>query len=248
MTRLRLTLAAIALLSAVGCAMAARQPERSVSAARPAHRLLILPLNLAAPMPPELEALSPFVWEQLELYLRAREKELRTVNLQDARRLWVSSVLEVRAGNGSDEVGFAEAARVLVGKLERYAAFDAVIAPSLLVRQAQIYDRVAAWDGVERQIEIEAYGQAARNVEVRTKLKGVAPAASLHVVVLDAGGNELQEKIAGLELLVRVLVQGKRSGLLWFDFATRTDLFEDPALVRGGIAEALAPFIPSDQE
>jgi hypothetical protein len=209
-----------------------------------ARNLLVLPLNLAAPMPKELAALSPAVWRELELYLRAQQMQLKTVGLEDAQRLWVSSVREARTAEGSDDVGYAAAARVLVGKLARHADFDAVIAPSLFVRQARIDDRLATWDGVEREVEVEVSREAKRSMEVGTKLEGVAPAASLHVVVLDARGNEIQERIAGLELLVLVRVRQTRSGLPEFAFATRADLFSDPAPVRDGIATALAPFIP----
>ena len=50
---------------------------------------LILPLNVAAAMPPELEFFSPIVWEELELYLRAHDKQLKTVSRQIARKLWI---------------------------------------------------------------------------------------------------------------------------------------------------------------
>jgi hypothetical protein len=241
---MRIALAALALVPVLGCAPAARPPGPAELAGRAAVDLLVLPLNLATPMPPELDAMSPVVWKGLESYLREHGKQLKTVAPEDARRLWVGSVREVRAAGKGDGVAYAEAARVLVGRLARSAAFDAVIAPSLFVRQAQIYDRTARWDGVERAVEIETLGRAGADVEPATKLKGVAPAASLHVVVLDAGGNVLQEKIAGIELLGRVVARRKESGALQLDFATRTDLFSDPAPLRAAIARALAPFVP----
>jgi hypothetical protein len=96
-------------------------------------------------------------------------------------------------------------------------------------------------------LEFEESARSARSILANTPLVGAAPAASLHAVVLDEKGNKLQEAKGGLELLVRVRVQG---GLDFptsqptLEFATRTDLFANREHVREGIAKALAPFIP----
>jgi len=96
---------------------------------------------------------------------------------------------------------------VLIGELSRHAAFDAVIAPSLYLREARVDGRSASWDAVERPLEIEG----AERLPADLPLEGAAPAASLHVAVFDAQGNKLQEAIGGLELLVRVRVTRKRN-------------------------------------
>jgi len=223
-----------------GCASGTRS-ERSVLAGNPARNLLILPLNVAAVMPPELEAASPSVWEELEIYLRAQGKELKTVAFRDARRLWLESIREAREADA--RAGFEDAARVLVGKLARHAVFDAVIAPSLYLREARISGRSASWDGVERPLEIEATERLAADLP----LEGAAPAASLHAVVLDAQGNQIQQAIGGLELLVRVRVLHKRDaspGAVTLEFATRSGLFSSREHLHEGIAQALTPFLP----
>ena len=208
-------------------------------AGSPLRNLVILPLNVAAVMPPELLAASPAVWAELEVYLRAQGKELKTVAFRDARRLWVESIREAREVNA--HAGYEDASRLLVGKLALHASFDAVIAPSLYLREARIAERSAKWDGVERPLEVEVPGRIPAGVP----LEGAAPAASLHVVVLDAQGNQIHEAIGGLELLVGVRVLRKRdSDAISLQFVTRTDLFASREQLHEGIALALAPFLP----
>ena len=230
----------------LGCASPPRE-KRTVLAGNPARGLLILPLNVAAVMPTELEPASPIVWEELEVYLRAQGKELKTVSLEAARQLWVASIVEARAANA--RAGYDDAARVMVAKLARYAAFDAVIAPSLYLRKARINGRSASWDGVERAVEIEA----AERLPADMPLDGVAPAASLHAVVLDPEGNKIEEATAGLELLVGVRVIRKRGWnmesapspeTVGLEYTPRTDLFTRRENVQEGIAKALAGFLP----
>jgi hypothetical protein len=237
---LRLVVAGLVAAQLLGCASAPRS-ERSVLAGNPAQSLLILPLNVAAVMPTELDAASPMVWEALEVYLRAQGKALKTVAFPTARQLWLESIKQVRATNPRS--GYDDAARVLVGELSRHAAFDAVIAPSLYLREARIDGRSASWDAVERPLEIEG----AERLPADLPLEGAAPAASLHVAVFDAQGNKLQEAIGGLELLVRVRVTRKRNaspGALSVRYTPRSDLFATRDQMLEGIALALAPFLP----
>jgi hypothetical protein len=204
-------------------------------------------------MASELELFSPVVWEELEVYLRAQGKELKTVAPKTARQLWVRSIRQVREGAKGARAGYDDAARSLVLELRKHAEFDALIAPSLFVRQAQIVSRSAHWDGVERPLAIDARTPAARSV-VAAGLEGVVPAASLHVAVFDAQGEKLHEAQGGLEPLVDVVIEmGSAPALVdgvaigsppKFVFETRTDLFADRAHVRDGIQVAFAAFLP----
>jgi hypothetical protein len=206
--------------------------------------LLILPLNVAAVMPPELEHFSPIVWKELELYLRAQGKELKTISRQAARQLWVRSIRQVRSGEKGARAGYDDAARILALELRSQTGFDAMLAPSLFVREAPISNRSARWDGVERELEFEARGLEARRLAA-APLEGAAPAASLHVAVFDAKGEKLHEAQGGLELLVRVRVaRSNPAGQPNFQFTARTDLFADRKHLREGIAAAFAPFLP----
>ena len=245
-----LALRCLAALLAVGALLGcAREPRggRSVLLGAENRVLLILPLNIAAAMPPELEYVSPIVWEELERYLRAQDRELKTVSRETARKLWIGSIKKVRAGAGpaGARAGFDDAARILALELQKHAAFDAMIAPSLFVRQAPIANRSASWDGVERELDFEARGLEARSLVSATPLEGAAPAASLHVAVFDAQGNKILDAKGGLELLARVRVTGSdASGQPTFAFEARSDLFQDRDHVREGIGVAFAPLLP----
>jgi hypothetical protein len=237
---------AAALASASLFACASPPPKAtSVLAGGAAQNLLILPLNVTAVMSPELENLSALVWSELETYLRAEGRRLRTVSFRDARRLWLGSIQQARAGEKGARAGFDDAVRVLVLELAKHADFDTVIIPSLFVREAPISGAAATWDGVERSLEFEQTGPVLRGLSADSSFFGVAPAASLHAVVLDAEGNELQEAVGGLELLVRVRVKdtlGSAAQAPDLKLVPRTGLYADPENVREGIAEALAPF------
>ena len=238
-----------ALASASLFACASPPPKaRSVLAGGAARNLLILPLNVTAIMSPELEDLSAFVWSELEIYLRAEGKRLRTASFRDARRLWLSSVQQARAGEKGARAGFDDAARVLVLELAKHTDFDTVIIPSLFIREAPISGDTATWDGVERSLEFEQKGRAVRGLSADSSFVGVAPAASLHAVVLDAEGNKLQDAVGGLELLARVRVKGALDpavGEPKLEFLPRTGGFASSENLREGIAEALAPlFLP----
>ena len=71
--------------------------------------------------------------------------------------------------------------------------------------------------------------------------EGVAPAASLHIAVFDANGDEILEGKGGLELLVRVRLAGEgRSRASRSSSSTpRETLFENREHVREGIARRL---------
>ena len=212
--------AALALGFLLGCASEPRR-ERSVLLGAENRVFLILPLNLAAAMPPVLEPFSPILWKELELYLRAHDKQLKTVSREVVRRLWVRSIQQVRAGEKGARAGYDDAARVLALELRKHAEFDLMVAPSLFVREAPISNRSARWDGIERELEVAARGLEARSLAA-TPLEGAAPAASLHVSVFDAKGEKLQEARGGLELLVRVRVEGTDpSGQPIFQFEPR---------------------------
>ncbi len=226
----------------LGCAS---KPQRSVLLGTENRVFLVLPLNLAAVLPPELEGVSPIVWEELERYLRAQGKQLKTVSRQTARNLWLKSIKQVRAGEKGVKAGFDDAARALAIELHKHAEFDTMLAPSLFVREAPIANRAVYWDGVERELEIAARGLEARSLAA-TPVEGAAPAASIHIIVFDAEGNKIHEGKGGLELLVRVRVAGTgQSGVPSFAFEPRNNLFENREHIQEGIAAAFALLLPA---
>jgi hypothetical protein len=241
-------IAILAAASLLACASAnAPTKSRSVLAGNAARNVLILPLNTTSIQSPELAELSDLVWSEIETYLRAGSRQLQSASMRDARSLWLSSIKQARSGANNARAGFDEAAPLLARELAKHADFDALIIPSLFVREAPISGKAASWDGVERLLEFERNGRSTEGLYVDDEYVGNAPAASLHVVILDADGVELQESVGGLELLIRVrakkvLGPAKRPVL---EFAPYTGPFTNAEHIREGITEALAPlFLP----
>jgi hypothetical protein len=243
-------LAAAFVLALGGQFACAKAPKRGRSVLLGAENrvLLILPLNVATVMPRELAYVSPIIWSELETYLRVDDRKLKTISAQSAHSLWLESIKQVRAGPQGARAGFDDAARVLAIELRKQTEFDAMIAPSLYVREAPIANRSASWDGVEREIDFETRGLEARSF-VSIPLEGSAPAASLHVAVFDANGDKILDAKGGLELVARVRVsKDATTGQPTFTFEARDDLFQDRAQLREGIALAFSPLLAPPPE
>ncbi len=235
--------AALAFAFLLGCASQSRR-ERVVLLGSPEQVYLILPLNLAAAIPSELEPYSALIWQEIERYLRAHDKQLKTVSPEVARKLWVKSVQKVRVGERGARAGFEDAARALAVELRKNAEFGAMVVPSVFIREAPISERSARWDGVERELELEQRRSGDPSVAADMPFEGVAPAASLHIAIFDPTGDEIHEGKGGLELLVRVRVAGEdAAGLPTFEFTPRSTLFENREHVREGITVAFAPLL-----
>ncbi|MDJ0851822.1 MAG: hypothetical protein QNK04_25875 [Myxococcota bacterium] len=248
-----------ALASVAGCLLACASeptgPSRAVLMGNENRVFMILPLNVAAAMPQELNGLSPVIWKQLELYLRRQGKELKTISRTAARNLWIRSIRTARAADRG--AGYDDAARLLALELAKHTDFDVLVTPSLFLREARISNRTARWDGVVRDLEFDIEGLEARTLASSTPLEGVAPAASLHVAVFDAAGEKLHEAQGGLDVLVRVVVRVDRRdpGAVTalapephFEFVTRTDVFTDKTHLREGFDAAFISFLPPLRE
>ncbi len=234
----------VTIASASLLACASKPKGRTVLAGGSSVNLLVLPLNVTRSLPQELEGLSSLVWGELEAYLGTGGKRLKTVASSDARQLWLSSVKKVRSGG--PRVDFDDAVRALVLELTQHAEFDTVIIPSLFVREAPISGDKVTWDGVERSLEFRRAGRVVESDSVDTSFVGVAPVASLRIVVLDVEGEKLQDAKGGLEALVFVRVRETGSDL---KFAPRKRLDGNRENVREAIALALSPyFLPPRQQ
>lgn len=238
-------IATCAITTLLACTSSAPK-ARSVLAGNAAQNVLILPLNVTSVLSPELKELKDPVWAELEAYLRIGNRRLRTASFRDARKLWIDSIQQSRTNAKGAKVGFKDAARLLVFELAKHAEFDTLVIASLFVREAPISGNAAEWDGVVRELEFERNGRASEDLYVDQKYVGIAPAASLHAVVMDAEGRELQDRVGGIELLARVrakkiLGPAERVEL---EFAPYSGPFTNAEHIREGITQALAPFFP----
>jgi hypothetical protein len=237
---------ALVLAAALAAGCAGDAPRGTTVLAKVPERIVLLPLNVTNAMPAELRDHAPEVWSALESYLRAQGSQLKTVSAPAARGLWAASVRDAQVAQQNSQRRLDHAVGYhFVAKLRESADFDAVIFPSLFVQRATLTGTRASWDGVERKLEVDA-GPHAGPVPDDAPIEGIAPAASLHVVVFDSAGNQVHEKQAGLALLVRARAKhlddpdGPK-----LSFVPRGDPFADPDALRDGVAKALDPFLTS---
>lgn len=233
----------LAALAALGCASGSHR-DTTVLTKLP-ERVVLLPLNIAVPMPEELKSTSPTVWSALEIYLRAQGATLKTLAFPTARGLWLASIRDARADPKHPNAGFDDAARLFVGKLKQSADFDALILPSLFVQRATLSGTRASWDGSDRTLEIET-PRGSAPIASDAPIEGAVPAVSLHAVVFNENGAKLHEGRAGLALLVRARLahSAAPNDALSFSFVPLRDPFQDRGFLIQQTAKALTPFVP----
>jgi hypothetical protein len=229
-------------LAALGCTNAS--PQKTTVLAQVPERVVLLPLNIATPMPAELKNASAEVWSALEVYLRAHGATLKTVAYPTARALWLASVRDAKADPKLKDPGFDDAARLLVAKLKESAEFDALIIPWLFMQRATLSGTTATWDGSERTVEFET--RRGDVVPSDAPIEGAVPAVSLRAAVYNGAGAKLHEGHAGVALLVRVRVTPASvpNDPPNYSFVALRDPFDDRKFLLQQTARALSPFVP----
>jgi hypothetical protein len=209
-----------------------------------AGAIVVLPMNVVRPLPESLEGSAPAAWEALRASLAAHDTPLKTVAFASAQDLWRASAREaVEHSTRASKVAFPDVARVFVEKLSRYSEFTHLVMPSLFVQGARVDGRTANWDGVERPVEIDE-GAWSDRLDEDTKFGGAVPAASLHLVVLDAGGRVVHQRQVGIAVLARIRLTGNPGmDAPGFEALPVEDPFADREAMAGEIAEALSPWI-----
>lgn len=236
----------VLLVFGVGCSGTSAN-QRAALTGRDGSTLLVLPLNLATPMPSKLAPGAHLFWEELIGYLDDNARRHASIDPEIARQLWLESVAEARDAHGED-ADFDDAAAILTAKLSRISDFGAVLAPSLVAREALLAGRNAHWDEVSRPIQFFARDRNSKLVARRTQIDGKAPASSVQIVILDAQGVRLHDALTGIDLLVRVRVtaQPSQSHAETIDYVGRTTPFENYDVLQESIRQALTPLREPD--
>ena len=216
-------------------------PSPAERAGRQAKILFIVPLNVALPMPSELESSALLVWRILVEHVESSGKRVVTLDVRTARTLWLESIRRVREEGG--EESFESAARLFVQRLAKQVDFDALVMPSIYVQNARIGPEAAHWDRARQRMEF--VGRSRWKIDPPGQ--STIEAASILMPIFDSEGREIQSRRTGLELIQHFEIQTeKRRG---HDKRTWVPARDDPPIedenrVRAAIAHALRPFLP----
>lgn len=197
----------------------------------------VLPLNLVLALPGELEYPSRQVERQITRYLRDTGLQVLVVRLHEARKLLAAG----EPADGDD----AGARRAFVERLRADRAFDVVVLPSLVYREARVraVTHEVAWDGVTRELSIVGEHQREYSLSYTADVAGRMPAVSLNVLVYDDRGQRIFESYGGLDLVheASMVTPGQNLSYQW---RLKRHRLEDEDAIREGVAVAFDPYLP----
>lgn len=205
----------------VGCQSASPDRETAAHAdVRGIEHFAVSPLNLAVPMPLELEPAAASVARRIRIHLEARGHTVTVVSAAKGHELWGESMLQVEAN--ADAKGFDAAAEVYARRVCAETGAESVILPSLVYRKGRHRFGNLRWDGVVRSL------QAPQDAE---GLVGV----SIHAFVFDSSGVRRFSGFGGIDVVHRFDAD---DGLV-----LRDEVLDKPQHVREGIAMVLDRYL-----
>jgi menaquinone-dependent protoporphyrinogen IX oxidase len=207
----------------------------------PQH-FLVLPLNLALPVPAGLEGTTDDVFSAIAGYLRDRGNSIETMSPEAALSQWHSSVGEVAASD-TRKHDFETAMQVFIERARESTSFDAVITPALVFRETEIRKRKVKWDGVIRKYDIVNVSEEAKRKKIAGGLSPVFVGVSLHVMVFGVNGDSIFQGYGGLDLAHDLDLYGVEKTMR-AQFALKIELLQNSKHLREGIAHAFDPYLP----
>ena len=258
------TLLALLLIACTGCASA---PDSGAPAGKNVREILVLPLNVVVPLDPQIEGHTGKLVAMWNDYLVQQDRQVRQLGGVEARRALRRVIEHVKSLDPQPEDRFETATKALAVELAARESFDALIIPSVMMRPARPRGLSAEWDGARQRLEFADTQHGPHEFKKgRGLMGGTIAAASLHVRVVDRRGVELFDRVTGLELRDRIIVEqigntrrrmktieekrwrirhvGGGDAKVYIDFKRRPDFLNDPKTLRDGIARALYPFLP----
>lgn len=227
-------------LLAVGCAGRSAVSPGDAAGAAP-RDLLLLPLDVVAPVPAGLEPGVGYVEAELLTSLESHGRRVRLLAPRDAHAAWRAAARDLKAEVGDAGMSFEGAARVLARSLARELRFDALVLPWLALRPAKVRGRSVSWDGVTRTLRVA--NPSGRSLGFLEDFEARAAVPSIQLAVFSPEGEPLFEGVGGLDLTHSLTVEGDPPKV----DATprpRAEIFSDRTPLREGIAIALDPFLP----
>jgi hypothetical protein len=218
-----------------------------------AQRVLVLPLNLVAEMPAEVEDRAPRVDEIMLDYLSQSGKSVSTIGFRDASAAWRASESDCRSAATKDCERFLRVAPYAARHLRADHEYDVVIVPYLLLRGARTNGYLASFDGVERPMKgYPAYGPYGYGPYGYGYPYGYGPygfsggrirAVSLKVYGFSAEGKRLFDGIGGLDVVDQI--EASDEG---YTSAVRENVLSESHEIREGVARALSNFVPRPRD
>jgi len=209
---------------------------------------LLCPVNLVIALPAELEGGVEPVQQAIVAYLQAQGRGVDRLTLPEAQTVWAAAIEDAKASGA--KLDFAATARAFTRRLADGRRFDAVVMPSLLLITTRIQHRRAEWDGVERHLRIVNLPHRTAGRSDNWLLQGLqnvgmssnALATTLHVVVLSREGRQVFEGRGGLELVHEADFKDYLKNH-HIDVHARSDLLQDPKVLREGVEVAFTPYL-----
>jgi hypothetical protein len=215
------------------------------------HRVGLLPLNALVALPPELDGAAGRVTSVIRAHLEACGVEVVPFSMSETRSAW-SQVSDT----GSQEGTAREGMRAYVEHLHGVRAFDVLLLPSLLYRDAEIRSmgKRARWDGVEREIRQSGHVNMDGSVYVQSGLRGKMPAVSLHLAAYRLDGTRVFNSFGGLDLVHEVEFGtvyrqqlNNRFPESVYQWRLRRKRLRDMDALREGVAMAFTPWLDAPE-
>ncbi len=199
-------------------------------------RFAVLPTNALLPVSPDLSGALGRVFGRITRYLSVQGRERRAVEPSHTRELWLASVAEV---DESDALAhdFSQAIVVFTRKLSESTAFDALVVPSLVYREARLQNLRVKWDGAVRRIR--SGEDEARMVP--ESFTATVPAVSLHLMIFDASGELIFENYGGIDLAHAFSLEPKTGELVAL---LRDAVLAESRWLNEGVELAFEPYLP----
>ena len=213
-------------------------------------RIVLVPPNLGVRAVDEVEPGIEPVWQEMLQHFAAQERPVTAIERSSGVALWndVMAELAKKQDETGEKAGVYDAYALFAQRVAEQVDYEKIVFPSLVTRVAKVRGTTASWDGVRQRVEAPdlVSGWASPGIEItQSGVKGELAAASLHVAILEPGGELYYEGAGGLALLQEVTEDKERGEEM--ATALRDDAFDDGAALREGVEVAFRKPLPASR-
>lgn len=227
-----------------GCSLGPRPYHLAEDASRSSEfrQLSLLPMNVDRTPIPTLAPGAELIGGRIRSHLEAKGFQVVAPPMSKTLEIWKKCVEDVggltdESGEKLDPERYARARSELARRmLESYPA-DGVIASAVVLRPARYSGDKLAWDGVRRPALVDISETNLAMIQLGGQELGI----SLRTSVFDREGRNIFERYVGLEVLRRYRVKEGRMLV-----TTRSDLFQDEAIIEQGVTLSFEPWLSGE--